>query len=573
GGEALSDELAARFAATFSSGVALHNLYGPTEAAVDVLGWTADGGPVALGVPGWNVRALLLDDYLNPAPPGAPGELYLAGVQLADGYLNRLGLTAQSFVANPFESGTRMYRTGDVVRRRADGQLEYLGRVDDQIKLRGVRIEPGEIESALTRHPGVASSRVVVHGDRLVAYYLPAVHADPPTSETLRAHAGAALPVHMVPSVFVEVTEFPLTPSGKLDRKALPAPELVGDSGRSPVTARQVRLCELYSEVLGSSVTSIDADFFTLGGHSLLLVRLAAALRREFDVDIPVADLMVAATVTDIDARLDRGNAGGGADSLAPVLALRTGGTAAPLFCVHPASGLSWQFTGLKPHLPEQIPIYGLQSPIFTGGALPATIAELAADYADTVQRTAPSGPIRLLGWSFGGALAILIAQELRRRGREVTWVGMLDARTDVDREHGHRAFDPAAVLAGLLREMGFSVDPGSRISVAEAVSLVRDSGDAIAMLDDRQIAHVIENYVAAERFTADADYGSYDGDVFFVDATILEMDLEGVASQGWRDHLDGELRVLALDCRHSELMDAGTLELLGPVIADELDT
>ena len=570
GGEALTTELAARFAEVLP-GVPLHNLYGPTEAAVDVLGWTADGGPVALGVPGWNVRAYVLDEYLNPVPAGAPGELYLAGIQLADGYLHRPGLTAARFVASPFDQGARMYRTGDVVRWRADGQLEYLGRSDDQIKLRGVRIEPGEIEAVLATHPAVSSARVIARAERLIAYYVPeGVEASAgELRDELREHAAAALPSHMVPSGFVALTEFPLTPSGKLDRRALPefAGATAGVPGRAPTTERQHRLCELFSDVLGLEVTGIDDDFFVLGGHSLLLVRLAAALRREFSVDVPVADLMVSPTVADIDQRLDA--AGSSVDSLAPVLPFRASGTDAPLFCVHPASGLSWQFAGLKRHLPRQIPIYGLQSPLFTGTPLPESIAELTARYADTIVAVAPSGPVRLLGWSFGGSMALLIAQELSRRGREVTFVGMLDARTDT--ADPNAGFDPEAVLAGLLREMGFGVDPQARMTVADAVALVRDTDDAITVLDDEQIALVIENYVAAERLTADADYGRYDGDVFFVDATILEMDLAGVASRGWHDHVDGRLKVAELDCRHSELMDAEVLERLGPLIAAEL--
>ncbi|MDZ7887036.1 MAG: non-ribosomal peptide synthase/polyketide synthase [Mycobacterium sp.] len=303
GGEALTDELATRFG--HALGVPLHNLYGPTEAAVDVLGWTADGGPVALGVPGWNVRAYVLDGYLEPVPDGAPGELYLTGVQLADGYLHRLGLTAQRFVADPFGDGARMYRTGDVVRWRRDGELEYLGRSDDQIKLRGVRIEPTEIETVLATHPGVASARVVVRNDRLVAYYLPVSD-----HVSLRDHAAAALPVHMVPSAYVALPEFPLTPSGKLDRNALPEPQITAGAGRPPQTPHQQRLCTLFGEVLNGAsaatggghldVTSIDDDFFVLGGHSLLLVRLAAAIRREFGTDVAVADLMVTPTVSDI---------------------------------------------------------------------------------------------------------------------------------------------------------------------------------------------------------------------------------------------------------------------------------
>ncbi|MCV7209473.1 non-ribosomal peptide synthase/polyketide synthase [Mycolicibacterium canariasense] len=606
GGEALADDLAARFAAAL--GVPLHNLYGPTEAAVDVLGWTADGGPVALGVPGWNVRAHVLDGYLEPVPDGAPGELYLAGVQLADGYLHRPGLTAHRFVADPFGSGTRLYRTGDVVRWRRDGQLEYLGRSDDQIKLRGVRIEPAEIETVLAGHPGVSSARVVVRNDRLVAYYVAGTGGErSDAAAALREHAAAALPVHMVPAAYVELTEFPLTPSGKLDRNALPEPEITAGTGRAPRTDDERRLCALFAEVLGLGASeatgngegaseatgngeraseatgkgegasaSIDDDFFALGGHSLLLVRLASAIRREFGVDIAVADLMVTPTVADIASRLH----GGGADtaSLDPILPLRvtgdsaaseaTGRAEAPLFCVHPASGLSWQFAGLKRYVPENIPIYGLQSPLFATGRLPDTIAELAYEYADSVERVAPTGPVRLLGWSFGGSMALLIASELRRRGREVGFVGMLDARPDTA---PGADFDAEAVLGSLLREMGFAVQAGTRMTVADAVTLVRDGGDAIAMLDDTRIAQVLENYVAAERFTAGADYGRYDGDVFFVDAAILEMDLHGVASQGWQAHVRGRLEVVTVACRHSELLDADTLEQLGPLIAERL--
>lgn len=569
GGEALSTELATRFAGAFGSAVPLHNLYGPTEASVDVLGWTADGGPVALGEPGWNVAVHVLDQYLRPVPVGAPGELYLGGIQLAHGYLNRAGLTAERFVASPFDAGARLYRTGDVVRWRTDGQLEYRGRSDDQIKLRGVRIEPAEIEAVLAAHAAVASARVVARAGRLVAYYVGAERSQRDPAAELRRHAGAALPSHMVPSGYVRVSEFPLTPSGKLDRNALPAPESGGATGTPPTTDRQRQLCALFSSVLGVEVTGIDADFFALGGHSLLLVRLAAALRREFGIDMAVADLMVASTVRDVDRRMAAGGEHSGA-SLAPLLPLRDSGTEAPLFCVHPASGLSWQFAGLKRFLPENVPLYGLQSPVFSGAALPDTIGELAADYADRVDETAPTGPVRLLGWSFGGALAVLIAQELTRRGRDVSWVGMLDARTDVADDPG-AAFDPDAVLAGLLREMGFAVDVGDRISVAEAVALVRADDDAIGVLDDWQIAQVIENYVSAERFTASARYGRYGGDVFFVDATVLEMDLHGVASQCWQDHLTGRVRVVPLDCRHSELMDQTTLESLGPLIAEEL--
>ncbi len=254
------------------------------------------------------------------------------------------------------------------------------------------------------------------------------------------------------------------------------------------------------------------------------------------------------------------------------MLALRQEGTAPPLFCLAPASGLGWQFAALKRYLPEDIPLYALQAPTFSGSPQPATLDALAEHYADLVTDTAPTGPLRLLGWSFGGSVAFMLARVLRGRGRDVGFVGMLDARVDVAEDIAtstEAGFDTERVLAELLREMGFTA-PG-RIGVRDAVALVRASDDAIAVLDDRQIEVVIENYLASERLTASADYGRYDGDVWFVDATRLEMNLRGVASQGWRTHVGGALRVVSVGCRHSELMDTEALDTFAPLLVEEL--
>ncbi|OLT23337.1 hypothetical protein BJF78_32450 [Pseudonocardia sp. CNS-139] len=306
-GEALGEASVAAFARLLP-GTELHNLYGPTEAAVDVTHWPCAGHPagraVPIGRPVAHTRTLVLDGWLRPVPPGVVGELYLGGVQLARGYLARPGLTADRFVADPFGApGARLYRTGDLARLRPDGALEYHGRTDDQVKIRGQRVEPGEVQAVLAEHPAVARAAVVVRTDgpapQLVGYLVPE-EAD---VADVAAHAAARLPEHMVPSAWVRLADLPVTANGKLDRRALPAPD-TAPGGRAAATPRERLLAGIVADVLGVPQVGPDDDFFALGGDSILSISLVSRARaagvrfapRDVFTARTVAGLLAAAT-------------------------------------------------------------------------------------------------------------------------------------------------------------------------------------------------------------------------------------------------------------------------------------
>ncbi len=297
GGEAISRSLWQRLAE--APDTAAYNFYGPTESTVDALSCRiTPGSPVVVGRPLLNTRAYVLDDDLRPVPVGVPGELHLAGVQVARGYLGRPGLTADRFLADPFGGpGERMYRTGDRARWLADGTLDYLGRTDDQVKIRGFRVEPGEVEAVLTRHPEIREAVVVARRDdghqRLVAYVAPVGSAD------LRAWLAERLPDYLVPSAFVALDAIPLNANGKVDRRALPAPDLRADAAtfRAPRTPVEDQVCRIWADVLGVPRVGLDDNFFELGGDSILSIRVVSRLRAELDAPVSPRVLFSSPTV------------------------------------------------------------------------------------------------------------------------------------------------------------------------------------------------------------------------------------------------------------------------------------
>ncbi|MEF3306206.1 amino acid adenylation domain-containing protein [Paenibacillus sp. GYB003] len=559
----------------------LVNMYGITETTVHVSFFPLDEETARvksgslIGEPIDDLRVYVLDGELQPVPPGVPGEMYVAGDGLARGYLGRPGLTAERFVADPYgEPGDRMYRTGDLAKRLPDGSLVYLGRADQQVKIRGFRIEPGEIEAALVRHPRIAQAAVVVREDRpgdkrLTAYVVPDAGENVEPGE-LRHYAASRLPDYMVPAAFVAVERLPLTPNGKLDRKALPAPDIAPAAGRGPRTPREELLCELFADILGLPRVGIDDGFFELGGHSLLAVRLMSRIREAFGAELGIGVLFEAPTVASLAERLDSGSADSALDVLLP---LRPGGERLPLFCVHPAGGLSWCYAGLLKSLGAEVPIYGLQARgIARNEELPRSLDAMADDYIERIRSVQPTGPYHLLGWSLGGNVAHAIAVRLQREGERVALLVMLDAYPShfLPLKEGP---DEREALVALLALGGYDPDGmGDRPLTPEgAVDLLRRDGSALASLEPATIMNLKETYVNSVRILGAYVPGRFRGNVLFFRSTVIPDWFDPIEPETWLPYIDGHIERHDMHCRHKDLCQPGPLAEIGRLLAAKL--
>ncbi|MCY7904064.1 non-ribosomal peptide synthetase DhbF [Bacillus inaquosorum] len=561
----------------------LINMYGITETTVHVSYIELDRSIAALransligcGIP--DLGVYVLDERLQPVPPGVAGELYVSGAGLARGYLGRAGLTAERFIADPFgPPGTRMYRTGDVARLRADGSLDYVGRADHQVKIRGFRIELGEIEAALVQHSQLEDAAVIVREDqpgdkRLAAYVIPSSEETFDPAE-LRKYTAERLPDYMVPSAFVMMKELPLTPNGKLDRKALPAPDFAAAvTGRGPRTPQEEILCDLFMEVLHLPRVGIDDRFFDLGGHSLLAVQLMSRIREALGVELSIGNLFEAPTVAGLAERLEMGSSQSALDVLLP---LRTSGDKLPLFCVHPAGGLSWCYAGLMTNLGTDYPIYGLQARgIGQRDELPKTLDDMAADYIEQIRTIQPKGPYHLLGWSLGGNVVQAMATQLQHQGEEVSLLVMLDAYPNHFLPIKEAPDDEEALIA-LLALGGYDPDSlGDKpLDFETAIEILRRDGSALASLDESVILNLKNTYVNSVGILGSYKPKPFRGNVLFFRSTIIPDWFDPIEPDSWKPYIHGQIEQIDIDCRHKDLCQPEPLAQIGKVLAVKLE-
>ncbi|MBJ6765766.1 amino acid adenylation domain-containing protein, partial [Myxococcaceae bacterium JPH2] len=555
----------------------VHNHYGPTETTVGVL-----AGRVTMPVPqpaptsvplGWplaGTRLYVLDATLRPVPMGVPGELYVAGAQVTRGYLGRPELTAERYVPDLHAPtpGARMYRTGDRVRWLTDGRVEFLGRVDFQVKVRGFRVEPGEVAQVLRELPTVNDVVVVARADatgdqRLVAYVVPASLS----ASELREALQQRLPEYMVPSTFVLLDALPLTPNGKVDRNALPAPTAMASTVEhvAPATEQETQVARAFAEVLRLERVGAEDDFFQLGGHSLLAVRLMALLRERTGVALPLAALFQGSTVRRLAARLEAG-----VHARRPNLARLDAGRAEsrPVFFIHGGGGEVLSYTELVHQLGDAHVLYGVSAPGLEGGALPPpTMEALVRHYLEQLRDVQPSGPYRLAGWSFGGVAAYELARQLEALGEQVELLALLDSYAPSGTPEPEPP--PLARLARFAKMLGVTLDdvPEDELErltelrgqeqVTRMMELVRTmpTAGALDAAQAERVFSVHERLSEAQRGYVPAS--PFGGTAHFFPAESRRA-TPGLASDGgWSTWIHGGLTVCELPGDHQSILQA----------------
>ncbi|HEX8393776.1 MAG TPA: non-ribosomal peptide synthase/polyketide synthase [Longimicrobium sp.] len=591
GGEAMAPERARRWVEV-PGGAVLVNAYGPTETVVTAAAFAVPEDFGAAGVPARTPvgraaagRTLcVLDAHLRPLPEGVSGELFIGGPAVARGYLGRAALTAERFIPDPYGApGARLYRSGDRA-RWMDGQLEFLGRVDAQVKVRGFRVEPGEVESVFRGHPAVRGVAVLARPDsagenRLVAYVAGEVD-----EAALRAHCAARLPTYMVPQAIVLLDALPLTANGKVDHRALPLPGAGGTAGYLlPSGAAEVEMAALWAETLGVSWVGAADDFFRLGGHSLLAVRLLARVRERFGRDLPLSVLFQNPTLAAFAAAVRKG--GEAADG-ARLRVTLSGGTLPPFFCMPPAGGTVTSYTDLARLLGPDQPFHALQAPGVAAEEAPLrSVGAMAERYLDEIRAVQPAGPYRVGGWSAGGLVALEVARRLRSEGEDVALLALLDtippdALRDPpvpDRVELFVRFARSSVTndESRLAELEWQLRAAGEAGMMAALSAwVAANGSRVLDAQLERLSRVFEVYEAtAEAIRTYRLDGVYDGPVaLFVagEGNPRDAHLPPLAER-WKPFVAGTLRAWTVPGPHARIVYEPHARVLAAALGEAL--
>ncbi|MGM0439762.1 MAG: amino acid adenylation domain-containing protein [Chlamydiota bacterium] len=579
GGEALSGEIVQLFYQKLPH-AELHNTYGPTEATVEASFWPCersfDSGIAPIGRPMAGARLYILDGNLNPVPVGVPGELYIGGKGLARAYLNLPGMTAEKFVPDPFNSapGARMYRSGDIVKYRSDGVIDFIGRGDNQVKVSGFRIELGEIEAALMRHPKIQEALVEAKqhpsGQKFLAAYLileEKLDESTNLTEMLKEELSRSLPEYMIPKFYTVMESYPTLLNGKIDRKSLPEPTVIEEKSGEivpPEGEREERLLEMWCEILQLDTIGVTSNFFDFGGNSLLAVRLIARIRHAFQVSLPLASLFQHSAVRTLSHAINEIKHG---VDWSPLVPIQSKGNKTPVFCIHPIGGNVLCYQPLAASIGQEHPFYGLQARGFEEGQEPySSIESMAAEYVKEICLAYPQGPYFVGGWSFGGLVAIEVARQLHDAGYPVGRVFLLDASSNLSAIKAMDLDDEAAFVKDLAHQFGVEVDDIEEGHVDDVLANFIENGL-------KNPTDSSDEYTSRLAAVAKAHYRAlkyYDIPALDVPVTLIkaEDNPEKALDLGWQEFVSN-LNIHEIPGDHWTIFEQPNLATLSAIIKD----
>ncbi|HLG64405.1 MAG TPA: amino acid adenylation domain-containing protein [Ktedonosporobacter sp.] len=597
-GEAYSNELVERW----SEKAHLYNAYGPTETTcystlvVDL----RETGKSLIGRPICNTQIYLLNEWLQPVPVGVSGEIYIGGAGLARGYMQQPAITAERFVPDPYSTtpGQRLYKTGDLARYTADGQLIFLGRNDSQVKLRGFRIELGEIEKTLDQYAAVQQCVVMVREDRpkdrtLVVYIVPKEGQQIESLELMN-YLRSKLPPYMLPNSIVSLETFPMMPNGKIDKNKLPAPGAQGlvrqEAFRPPRDLVEQQLVQSIEEILQLRPISITDNFFLIGGHSLSAIRLMSEIQKRLEVQIELPVIFQAQDIAAL-ARAIRQLQGAHTVTRSPLVPIQPRGDKAPFFCIHPASGNVSSYYNLARYLRPDRPVYGIQDTtvVEEGESGASSLEEMVCSYISVLKEIQPEGPYFLGGYSFGGLIAFEMAQQLLAQGQKVALLAIFDSHppTHADDVTDDETTLLAIIASEWLRESSNKkvqdiYDELAPLTVEEqlqhVLSLVRQANVELLSMDPRWVRQQVLLFKSRMHTALSYKARQYPGPITFFRANERdELDQNKVLAEnldelGWQQMTALPLEVYLVPGYHNTIMNNPSVETLAQHLQGCLD-